>query len=174
MDRWQGRTALVTGASSGIGKEISVTLLKYGVNVVACARRVDALEAIREAVGGASGAGELTVVKCDLSKEEDILAMFEKIRSSGKSVDICVNNAGLGIAGNLSNGSTDQWRTMVNVNVLGLCICTRESLKMMKEKVDDGHVIHIASVLAHTIEPMASFYCATKHAVRAAAAAALF
>ena len=91
MDRWRGRTALVTGASVGIGRDIAVTLLNHGLNVVACARRVDAVEAIRDEVKAGEGVGELLPVKCDVSKEEEILAMFEQVKASKfGGVDVCV------------------------------------------------------------------------------------
>lgn len=168
MNRWNGRTALVTGASSGIGRFIAMELLKHGVNVVACARRIEAIEAIKGELKDAMK-GQLMAVKCDVAKEEEILAMFEKIKASGlKGVDICINNAGFGDAKPLTEGETSVWRNMLEVNVLGLSICTREALKSMKERdVDDGHIIHLSSVAAYNIQPQYAFYCATKHAVRA-------
>lgn len=165
MERWAGRTALVTGASSGIGRCIAIDLLKNGVNVVACARRIDKVESIRQDVG--DGVGKFLPLKCDVSKEAEILDMFEKIKSSDfKGVDICINNAGLGDIGKLTEGSTEIWNNMLLVNVLGLSICTREALKSMKERgVDDGHILHISSVASHEVYSIVPFYSATKHAV---------
>lgn len=167
MERWVGRSALVTGASAGIGRAITIELLKRGVNVVACARRLEAIEAIRDDAKDAKG--QLMPVKCDVGKEEEILAMFEKVKSSDlKGIDICINNAGFGSLQSLSAGETSVWRSMLEVNVLGLSICTREALKSMEERgVNDGHVIHISSVGAFKTGSFAPFYCATKWAVRA-------
>lgn len=169
MERWAGRTALVTGASVGIGRAICKNLLALKVNVVACARRLEAVQAIAAEVPGCEE--QFLPLKCDVSKEEDILRMFEQIKASKfKGVDICINNAGLGNKGSLCDGDTDVWRNMLNVNVLGLSICTREAIKSMKERgVDDGHVIHISSVVAHTVVTSVPFYSATKFAVRALA-----
>lgn len=172
MERWVGRTALVTGASAGIGRCITIELLKHGVNVVACARRVEAIEAIKEDAKDAKG--QLMPVKCDVSKEDEILAMFEKIKASDlKGVDICINNAGFGDLKPLSEGDTSVWRNMFEVNVLGLSICTRKALKSMEERsVNDGHIIHISSLFCHELHTSiprssAPFYTATKCAVRA-------
>lgn len=172
MKRWVGRVALVTGASAGIGKEISVELLNRGVDVVACARRLDMLETIREsACKDQKSAGRFLAVQCDVSKEEDILAMFQRIKDEPGfgGVDICINNAGCGDFDKFEEGKTASWERMLLVNVLGLSICTREAIKSMRERgVDDGHVIHISSVVGHqVIYQVGTFYCATKFAVTA-------
>lgn len=106
MERWRGRTALVTGSASGIGRAITAQLLKFGVNVVACdlSDRMELVKAIEEEVRNPQ-VGNLMTVACDVGKEEDILAAFDQIRqSSFKGVDICVNSAGFGDAKKLSEG----------------------------------------------------------------------
>ncbi|WAR23834.1 DHR11-like protein, partial [Mya arenaria] len=115
--------------------------------------------------------GSLTAIKCDVSKEEDILNMFENIKIVHGDVDVCVCNAGLSHNSPLLSGATDQWRSMFDVNVIGLMTCSREAYKSMKENgVDDGHIILMGSIAGHGIVPgHESFncYCATKFAVRA-------
>ena len=98
MDRWVGRTALVTGSASGIGRATTLQLLRLGVNVVACdlSDCVQRVEAIKEELTDA-GCGQLMAMACDVSKEEDVVSVFEKVRQSDlKGVDICVNSAGIG------------------------------------------------------------------------------
>lgn len=97
--------------------------------------------------------------------------MFGKIKKEFGGVDVCVNNAGLSHDAPLLTGSTEQWRHMLDVNVLGLCVCTREAVKSMKERgVDDGHIFLMGSMSGHRVVPGAPhihFYAATKFAVKA-------
>ncbi|XP_067015311.2 dehydrogenase/reductase SDR family member 11 isoform X2 [Anabrus simplex] len=180
MERWSGRVALVTGASAGIGAAVAYQLQDHGVHVVAVARRVDKIEkavaAAREAAKSRgryhatkATPGKLYAQKCDLAKEEDILAVFNWIKETLGGVDILINNAALATDSALSEGLTDEWRLTLNVNVLGLSICTREAVLNMRERgVDDGHIIHISSTGGHKVfASNLAMYCSTKHAVMA-------
>ncbi|XP_055947849.1 dehydrogenase/reductase SDR family member 11-like [Argiope bruennichi] len=171
MERWQGRVALVTGASSGIGAELCLALVRHGLVVVGCARSVDKIKAIAEEEKVKISPGKLIAFRCDLSKESEILSMFKEIRQTCGRVDICINNAGLGDEAPLLTGSTAEFRNMLDVNVMALCICTQQSFQLMQEKgIDDGQIIHISSMLGHklsTAVPGAHFYCGTKFMVRA-------
>ena len=121
MDRWKGRNVLVTGASTGIGYAIAETLCRHGMNVIGCARRSEKIEHLAASIQGLSGSGTITAIKCDLSKDEDILAMFKEIEEKFKHVDILVNNAGLGHADDLLTGRTDRWKQMLDVSFFNLC-----------------------------------------------------
>ncbi|KAG5836650.1 dehydrogenase/reductase SDR family member 11-like [Anguilla rostrata] len=170
MERWKGRVALVTGASVGIGAAIARTLVQHCMTVVGCARNVEKIEKLAAECRSAGYAGTLIPYKCDLSSEEEILSMFSAIKTLHQGVDVCVNNAGLACAEPLLSGQADGWRTMINVNVLALSICTREAYQSMKERsVDDGHIININSMSGHRVVPNADvhFYSATKYAVTA-------
>nr|CAD7264263.1 unnamed protein product [Timema shepardi] len=88
--------------------------------------------------------GKLHPIKCDITSEEDILAAFEWTKEHLNGVDILVNNAGVGTIQTLIENTTSELRKILDVNVLGLSICTREAVKSMRERgVDDGHIIHI-------------------------------
>ena len=163
LARWRGRVALVTGASSGIGRGVAAMLAREGMRVAASARRVDRLEELRRE----AGSGELMPLAADLRDESQIQAMFERVRAEWGGVDVIVNNAGLGHAAPLVSGSSEEWREMLDVNVLALCICTREAIADMRRRGDDGHVIHISSMAAHRVPPGSGVYSATKYAVRA-------
>lgn len=168
MERWVGRTALITGASVGFGAAIAKRLVEHGMKVIGCARNVEKIEALAATLKGQKGT--LIPVQCDLAKEDEILAMFERIKKEHGCVDVCVNNAGLSHNAPLLSGKTEDWRHMLEVNVLGLCICTRESVKLMKERgVDDGHIFLISSLSGHRVlnSPPGHMYAATKFAVRA-------
>ncbi|XP_061182581.1 dehydrogenase/reductase SDR family member 11-like [Saccostrea echinata] len=168
MERWVGRVALVTGASAGMGAAITRALVKHGMKVVGCARNVQQIEDIKKELK--SEKGKLIPVKCDLTKEEEILSMFGRIQKELGGVDVCINNAGLAHISPLLSGSTADWRNMLDVNVLALCICTREAFQQMqKNKVDDGHIFLINSMTGHRVvrNPGGHFYSATKYAVSA-------
>lgn len=96
--------------------------------------------------------------------------MFSAIKTLHRGVDVCINNAGLAHNEPLLSGHTEGWRNMIDVNVLALCICTREACKSMKERnVDDGHIININSMSGHRVCASSDihFYSATKYAVTA-------
>ncbi|KAK3593626.1 hypothetical protein CHS0354_025519 [Potamilus streckersoni] len=168
MERWVGRVALVTGASAGIGEALVRKLAQLGMKVIGCARQIEKIEKLKNELKGIPGS--VTAIQCDLSKEEEILAMFEKIRAEFGGVDVCVNNAGLAHPAPLLSGDTQMWRNMLDVNVLGLMICCREAYKSMQErKVDDGHIFLLNSMSGHRMinDGNTNFYSATKYAVTA-------
>ncbi|XP_078535911.1 dehydrogenase/reductase SDR family member 11 isoform X2 [Lissotriton helveticus] len=170
MERWKGRVALVTGASVGIGAAVARLLVQHGMKVVGCARSVDKIEKLAAECESAGYSGTLIPYKCDLSNEEEILSMFSAIKTLHQGVDVCINNAGLARPEPLLSGKTEGWRTMIDVNVLAVSICTREAYQSMKERdVDDGQIININSVLGHIFQTRSSshFYSATKHALKA-------
>jgi NADP-dependent 3-hydroxy acid dehydrogenase YdfG len=165
LGRWRGRVALVTGGSSGIGRAIAERLAAAHMRVVICARRGPRLHDLAERLG-ARGA-DILPVAVDLRREGDIAALFARIRSEWGGVDVLVNSAGLGHAAPLVSGATEAWREMLEVNVLALCVCTREALHDMRQRGDDGHVVHISSMAAHRVPPGSGVYAASKYAVRA-------
>lgn len=164
MDRWRGRKALVTGASAGIGHAVAQALALAGVHVAGCARRLDRLEDLRHTLE-ASGATFMPL-QADLRHEGEILAMFETLRAEWGGVDVLINNAGLGHDAPLLSGDTGHWREMLEVNVLALCVCTREAIADMRRRGDAGHVIHISSMAGHRVPGGSGVYSATKYAVR--------
>ncbi|XP_067003643.2 farnesol dehydrogenase isoform X2 [Anabrus simplex] len=170
MERWSGRVALVTGASSGIGAATASSLVKSGMQVVGLARRDDKVKELAASLKGAPG--KLHAVKGDVSKEDDVLRTFAWIKENLGGVDVLINNAGVINEGNLHDGELGDWRNMLDVNVLGLSLCTREAVKDMRSRgVNDGHIIHINSVAGHIVSNRPGFlmYSASKHAVTALA-----
>ncbi|XP_069124692.1 dehydrogenase/reductase SDR family member 11-like [Argopecten irradians] len=168
MERWTGRVALITGASVGIGAALARRLVKHGMKVVGCARNVQQIQDLANELKNEKGS--LTAIKCDLTKEEEILDMFAKVKAEFGGVDVCVNNAGLAHNAPILSGETQQWREMLDVNVLGLSICSREAVKLMREKgIDDGHLILLNSMSGHRIinSSPGHFYSATKYMVTA-------
>lgn len=163
MKRWAGRVALVTGASSGIGREVVLALLEQGMRVAACARRRERLEQL---AAEADAGDRLLIVPTDLRDEAQILSLFDQVRQRWGGVQVLVNNAGLGHLAPLTSGKTEDWREMLEVNVLALCVCTREAVQDMERAGGEGHVIHISSMAAHRVPQGSGVYSATKFAVR--------
>ncbi len=161
-DRKPGSVALVTGASSGIGRAIAHDLIALDYAVVLCARREDRLRALAAELGP----DRAWPMACDLRDEPAILAMFETVRERWGGVDLLINNAGLGRRASLLEGETRHWREMLDVNVLALSICTREAVRDMTARGDRGHVVHISSMAAHRVPEHSGLYSATKYAVR--------
>lgn len=173
MDRWIGKTAVVTGASSGIGAAICVDLIKAGVNVVGLARRRERIEALKEKIP-ASATGKLYAIKCDLTQESDIKSAFSWIEGNVGGTDILVNNAGIIKTMNLLDAeNTTNLRETIDTNILAVAICSREAFQSMKKRGINGHIVHINSGAGHKIPyfvglyPSFNIYPSTKFAVTA-------
>eukprot|EP00884_Botryococcus_braunii_P022818 jgi/Botrbrau1/921/Bobra.0167s0034.1 len=174
IERWRGKVALVTGASSGIGWSICEALALAGLRVVAVARRRERLELLQQVlVDKRVPIADFLPVVCDITKEAEVVALPRIIvkRWPEAGVDVLVNNAGLGRNNaHLLDGSTASWVEMISTNVLGLCMCSREAVQDMKRRGSFGHIINISSMSGHRVAfggTGGGFYAATKHAVRA-------
>ena len=161
MQRWAGKVAVVTGASSGIGAATARKLSDAGMKVVVTARRVDRLQSLVADLGS-----DAIAVAADFRDESAIRAVFEAARERWGGTDVLINNAGLGLAAPLTGDHVEQWRNMLDVNVLSLLIATQEAIGDMRKRGDDGHVIHMGSMAGHR-PTKAGVYAATKYAVRA-------
>ncbi|KAF5298270.1 hypothetical protein FQR65_LT09781 [Abscondita terminalis] len=167
MERWHGKLAIVSGASSGIGEAISIQLVKAGVHVIGIARGKDKLENVRNRLKDEPG--KFYYYVADFSKEEDILAAFKWAEKKVGHVHILINNVGVRKPTNLTSGNTELWRNMFDTNFLGLCIASREALKVMIRNNIAGHIINMNSIFGHKVScgPQTSVYPATKFAVTA-------
>ncbi len=160
-----GKTALVTGASSGIGKAVAFELAALGADIALVSRRPKPLEELKQLLQK-QGVSVLPVV-FDLKQFDRIPDLFEKVRERFEGVDILINSAGLGHDAPLSSGTTELFAEMLHVNVLALSIATREAVIDMKRRKVDGHIVHISSMSAYRVQGASGMYAATKHAVRA-------
>jgi len=162
LDRWNGRVALVTGASSGIGDAIARSLAGLGMKVALMARRQDRLEALADQLDT-----EVLVTPGDMLVEADVLAAFSALRDRWGGVDLLVNNAGTAKMGSLSEGKFKDWTDTLTVNVAAPALCAREALVDMANR-DEGQIINVASIYGHKEQvPNFAFYQASKFAVRA-------
>ncbi len=159
----QRPVAIVTGASSGIGRAIAQRLAAEGYNLAICARRADRLQAVTDSLS--AHPVEVLAQIVDLRDETQILSFFTAVKNRWNRLDVLINNAGLGHKEPMMTGCTEAWREMLDVNVLALCICTREAIRLMEPKAQ-GHIVHISSLSGHRVPAIAGIYSATKFAVR--------
>ena len=158
-----GKVALVTGASSGIGWETAVQLAAEGAAVAAGARRTERLAELREQVEGAGG--RLLPVELDVADEQACGAAVQRTVDELGGLDVLVNNAGQMLLGPVGGADTEDWRRMVSVNLLGLMYCTHAALPHLLER--GGHVVQMSSVAGRTTSPGTAVYNATKWGVNA-------
>jgi len=150
------KVALVTGASSGMGKAFAKALLAEGMAVYACARRVEQM--IDLANLGA------TTLKMDITREDDLLAVVKCIEQAHGNVDILINNAGFGMFGAVEDTTMEEARYQFDVNLFGMARLTQLLLPVMREQ-HSGKIINISSIGGKMYTPLGSWYHATKHAV---------
>jgi NAD(P)-dependent dehydrogenase (short-subunit alcohol dehydrogenase family) len=160
-----GKVAIVTGAGSGIGMAVAVTLLKHGYSVALAGRRADALKQAVEAAGDAGS--RALAVATDVAKPDSVRALFERTRERFGRLDLLFNNAGTGAPGiPMEDLTFEQWQNVVNVNLTGVFLCTQEAIRLMKAQTPrGGRIINNGSISAHTPRPNSAPYTATKHAV---------
>jgi len=161
-----GRTAIVTGASSGIGRAIAEKLGGAGAWVHLAGRSAAPMEAAKKRIEDAGG--KATVVPLDVRDHEALQGLVAgALRDTGR-VDVMVNNAGLSHPGPIVDGDPERWREMLEVNVLALLVGAQAAIRAMRECGAEGHVVNISSVAAHRRD--SGVYGATKHAVNAISA----
>lgn len=167
LERWIGKIAVITGASSGIGAEIADQFVEKGLIVVGLARRAELIEKCSGELQNKKG--KLYAIKTDVSKESEILKAFQWVSDNLGPVSVLVNNAGIFVDSSLTDGNTSDWKQMFDINVLSLCICTREAVKIMNENNIAGHIIHISGISGHHVPniPRMNVLPAVKHAITA-------
>jgi NAD(P)-dependent dehydrogenase (short-subunit alcohol dehydrogenase family) len=156
--------ALVTGAGSGIGRAVSLALLREGYRVVLAGRRPDALAAT---VALAPPGAAVLPVTADVTDPASVRALFERTAAAFGRLDLLFNNAGVGApAVPLEELTYEQWRQVVDVNLTGPFLCTQEAFKLMKSQTPrGGRVINNGSISATAPRPNSAPYTATKHAI---------
>ena len=160
-----GKVALVTGASAGIGKASAAALLKDGWRVVLTARRLEQLEAaIREAGVGADRA---IAVKSDVGDAASVKALFARAKEAFGRLDLLFTNAGMGApAMPMEDLTVEKWNEVVAANLSGTFFCCQEAVRIMKaQDPKGGRIIINGSISAHAPRPMSIAYTATKHAM---------
>jgi NAD(P)-dependent dehydrogenase (short-subunit alcohol dehydrogenase family) len=159
------KIALVTGAGTGIGKQVALALMQGGFSVVLAGRRREPLELVAQE-GAASGAKSL-VVTADVSDPASVKALFASALETFGRLDLLVNNAGISSpAVPLEELSYEDWNKAIAINLSGVFLCTQEAFRIMKaQSPQGGRIINNGSIAATSPRPHAAAYAAAKHAV---------
>ena len=164
MAKLDGKVAVVTGASSGIGEATAEALAAEGASVVVAARREDRLSELVERING--NGGKALPVAADVADEGQAHELIQRAKSEFGRVDILVNNAGVMQLSAVEKGLSDEWRRMFDVNVLGLLYATDAAVAVMKEQ-GSGHLVNVSSVAGRRSRATTGVYSGTKFAVNA-------
>ncbi len=159
-----GKVAIVTGASSGIGEATAIALAAEGATVAIAARRSDRLSKLAKRI--TESGGQVLSITADVSDEEQVNVMVQKTQAEFGKVDILINNAGVMLLGMIDGANTEDWRRMINLNVLGLMYATHAVLPLMKTQ-GEGHIVNISSVAGRVANAGSGVYNASKWAVGA-------
>ncbi len=167
------RVVVVTGAGSGIGREIAVAMLRAGDRVALAGRREDALRCAAEEGAAAEGTGdegtgdEALVVPADVRSPASVDALFEAVVAKWGRVDVLVNNAGtFGVTAAIDKLPAEDWQAVIDTNLTGSFLCAQAAFRVMKDqRPQGGRIINNGSISAHVPRPFAVAYTASKHAI---------
>ena len=154
-----GKVAVVTGGGSGIGRGVALALRGAGYSVAIAGRRVAELEK--------TSAGAMLVVPTDVSKPDDVRALFARVKQEFGRLDVLFNNAGMGAPNvPMEDLTFEQWSAVVGVNLTGAFLCAQEAIRIMKaQEPRGGRIINNGSISAYAPRPNSAPYTATKHAI---------
>ena len=157
----QGKIAIVTGASNGIGRGIAELFAAEGAKTVLVARRAERLDEV--AAGIKAKGGEALPLPADLTKEDAIIALFKKTVETFGRLDVLVNNAGIATHKNTEDITLDYWNEALAINITAPFLCAREAVRIMKaQQPQGGRIVNIGSVSAKTPRPDSLPYTVTK------------
>jgi len=166
MGNLDGKVAVITGGNSGIGRATAIALAADGCSVAIGGRKADALQEVANAIGELGG--KPLTQAMDVRDERQMAALIDAAVSEFGRLDVMVNNAGVSWPGTISDGKVEDWREMLEVNVLGLLIGCREAVRAMNANdPTGGHIVNISSNAARNTGPSNQVYSGTKHAVNA-------
>jgi clavulanate-9-aldehyde reducatase len=158
----EGKVVAITGASSGIGEATALACVGAGAKVALAARRADRIEELAQRIR--DGGGEAVAIATDVADEASARAFVEGAREQLGGLHGLVNNAGVMLLGPVEGADMDQWRTMVDVNCLGLLYCTHAALPIMREE-GAGHIVNVSSVAGRVAALGSAVYNLTKWGV---------
>ena len=158
----EGRKALITGASSGIGEATALAMVREGAAVALGARRKDRLDELAAKIEAEGG--KAVAIEADIADESQARSLVETARDELGGLDALINNAGVMLLGPVEGSDTDEWRTMINVNLLGLLYCTHAALPIMREG-GGGDIVNVSSVAGRTASAGGGVYNMTKWGV---------
>lgn len=164
MFRLDNKIALVTGGGSGIGREIALIYAKQGAKVVVADIQLEAAESVVSEIGSQGGSGQ--AIQMDVSSEEQVQRVLDKVVQGNGRLDILVNNAGISHVGNILETSLDDWERIMAVNARGVFLCSKYAVKHMVEQQPQGGIlVNMASVAGMIAVDRRLPYSASKGAV---------
>lgn len=160
----QNKTALITGATSGIGRATSLEFAKHGIRLILCGRRKERLDNLQNSL---SKQTDVLTLNFDVRDKVEVFKAIESLPVSFKRIDILINNAGNAHGLDpIQDGNMDDWDAMIDINVKGLLYVSKAVIPQMTER-QSGHIINIGSSAGREVYPKGNVYCASKHAVAA-------
>jgi NADP-dependent 3-hydroxy acid dehydrogenase YdfG len=157
-----GKVVAITGASSGIGEATALLCAASGAAVALGARRADRIDALAQRIEAEGGVA--TAIAVDVAAEDQARGFVETAKHRLGRIDALVNNAGVMLLGPVEGADTEDWRRMIDVNVLGLLYCTHAALPLMREQ-GGGHIVNVSSVAGRRAALGAGVYNLTKFGV---------
>jgi len=158
--------ALVTGATSGIGRATALKLAENSYDIIITGRREERLVNLKDAIEK-SFPSKVHMLTFDIREKEAVFRAIDDMPDPWKNIRVLVNNAGLAVGlSHLQDGVMDDWERMIDTNIKGLLYITRKVAPMMVKK-GDGHIINVGSMAGKEVYEKGNVYCATKHAVEA-------
>ncbi|MEO0499431.1 MAG: SDR family oxidoreductase [Pseudomonadota bacterium] len=162
-DRLAGKTGLVSGASSGLGRSAALAMAREGAHMFVAARRADRLGALVDEIDAAGGTAE--AVEMDVADAASVARAFDTIAAASDRLDLLVNSAGIGKAVPFLDGTDADFDAHFDVNVKGLWRVTQQFAALAARRGHGGAIVNIASMLGLGVHPGQTLYCATKAAV---------
>ncbi len=159
MGQLDGKIAVITGGGTGIGKAIGEAYAAEGATVILSSRNRERLEEAADGIRAAGGS--VSVIPADVTKEDDVVALFKQVKDAHGRLDVLINNAGMTIHVPPDELTLAQWQQVVDVNLTGPFLCAREAFKIMKPQ-GAGRIINIGSVSAQVSRVHATAYTSTK------------
>lgn len=157
----KNKTAIVTGASSGLGAAMTEALINKEARVYGLGRNMEALTNLKNKLGKA-----FIPVQLDISKQDAVNSWITETFSEVKYPEILINNAGLGSFGKIDEIPSEEWMGMINTNLNGMYYLTSKVVSFMKKQTASAHIINIGSILGTTGRAESAAYCTTKFGVR--------
>lgn len=160
----QGKVAIVTGASAGIGEATAIALAAEGAKVAIVARRSDRLNEVAERI--TQSGGEALAIVADITDDTQIKALIDKTKTTWGQIDIVVNNAGIALIGEVAKSDPADWRRMIDLNLIALMNVTHAVLPILQAQ-GSGHIVNVSSVAGRTVRVGIGGYNASKWGVTA-------
>jgi NADP-dependent 3-hydroxy acid dehydrogenase YdfG len=163
MENIKGKVVAITGASSGMGKSIAITLAKNGAKVVLGARRTERLQQLAEEIKDKGG--EATFITIDVKSKTDLVQLVNTALQKYGKLDVMVNNAGISQLGRIDELDVEGWEEMIDINIKGVLYGMAAAIAVFKRQ-QAGHIVNIISTAGLKITPMMGVYAGTKNAIR--------